>query len=171
MEGISDLLLISVCHADPGTLSDDDINEVEELISIFSALWRKSSLSVTIKVHIIETHLITYLRRFRGLGSYEESFIKKAHQEGVKMERRSANIKHIGTKATMHSCWERLGSNPAVEERVRNYNNKRKKRKINDVRVVNAKYQRNEKQRIKVENRQKAKNNNVELLVERGGQR
>ena len=39
MEGISDLLLISdaiysVCHADPGTLSDDDINEVEELISI-----------------------------------------------------------------------------------------------------------------------------------------
>ncbi len=171
MNKISDLLLLadtiySVSHAAPGTLTDEEINEVEKVVRIFSTLWRECDLSATIKVHIIESHLITYLRRFRGLGSYEESFIEMAHQEGVKMERRSANVKHVGTKANLHSNWERLGSNPDVKQRVDNYHNKRKRRKPDDSRVVKANDEKEMRQQIKVENRQTARNNHVDLIVE-----
>ena len=174
MNKISDLLLLadtiySVSHAAPGTLTDEEINEVGSVVRIFSTLWRSSGLSATIKVHIIESHLIAYLRRFRGLGSYEESFIEMAHQEGVKMERRSANVKHTGTKANLHSSWERLGSNPEVERSVDTYHNTRKRRKLDDSRVVQANNEKERRQQIKVENRQTARNNHVELLVQNDG--
>ena len=169
MRDISDLLMLadsiySQCHAPPGTLIADDLDEIEEVVRIFSLLWRSSGLSATIKVHIIEAHLMTYLHRFKGLGSYEESFIERAHQEGVKMERRSANVKAVERRATLHSCWERLQTNPLVEVRIREYDRIRAKRKREDTRVVIAENRRSEKKRVKVENRQSAKTNQEHIL-------
>ena len=75
------------------------MNDVEFTVRLFSELWRKIGLSATIKLHIIGCHLMTNLQRFRGLGGYDEEFIKRAHQEGCKMEKRSANIKDANIKA------------------------------------------------------------------------
>jgi len=63
-------------------------------------------MSVTVKVHNIEKHLVDdFLVRFRGLGEYDESFMERDHhQTGVKNEKKSANMKKsFDLKANLHS--------------------------------------------------------------------
>ena len=113
----------------------------------------------------VPIHLMTYLRRFRGLGSYDEEFIERAHQEGCKMEKRSANIKDANIKACLHSSWERLGTNPMVEESINKYQRNRRKRKADDSRNVETEKKRAAKKEVKLENRRNAKDRQSGILT------
>ena len=49
-------------------LSTDELDFFDQLCSLFGELWRKFGLNVSPKVHIIESHLNDYMRRFGRLG-------------------------------------------------------------------------------------------------------
>ena len=71
-------------------------------------------VSETRKAHNMEKHFMYFLRRFRGLKEYEESYMERDHQRGVQFGRRSSNYKLYRDKADLHSCWEQLRTNPRI---------------------------------------------------------
>ena len=150
--------IYSTCHAKAGTLDDAAINSADEVVGIFVQLWRESGISVTVKVHNIAAHLVNFLRQFRGLAEYDESFMERDHQTGVKNERKSSNVKKYERKAFLYSSWERLQKNPAVKRAIARYESERKKRKVDDPRCVRAAGREAQGKRIKVERREKSKN-------------
>ena len=93
-----------------------------------------------------------FLRRFRGLREYEESYMERDHQRGVQFERRSSNYKSYEDKADLHSCWERLRTNPRIILCENEHEAKREKRRqsqsVTDQREVNK--------RVKLEKREDA---------------
>jgi hypothetical protein len=168
---LRDLLILadsiySTCNAPAGTLDDDAITSTREVVSIFCAMWRQSGLSVTVKVHNIEKHLVSdFLERFRGLGEYDESFMERDHQTGVKNERKSANIKTFDSKAKLHSRWERLTKNPSVMNAMKRFEEKRKKRSADDVRVVRSSERQSGKKQRRVERRENTKIERIDWLT------
>ena len=76
------------------------------------------------------------------------------------MEKRSANI-----KASLHSLWERLGTNPMVEESINEYKRNRRKRKPDDSRIVESEKRRAVKKEVKLENRRNAKDRQSGILT------
>ena len=80
-------------------MSNADLTYAKETIQMLSALWRLAKLSVTVKAHIIDNHLMDFLKRFRGLGKYDEEFMERGHQDGMRNEQRSANVKSYAGKA------------------------------------------------------------------------
>ena len=97
--------LYSACHRPYGSMSNADLTDAKETIQILSALWRLVKLSVTVKAHIIDNHLMEFLKRFRGLGQYDEEFMERGHQDGMRNERRSANVKSYAGKSKLHLLW------------------------------------------------------------------
>ena len=91
-------------------------------------------VSVIRKAHNMEKHFMYFLRRFRGLREYEESYMERDHQQGVQFERSSSNYKSYEDKADLHSCWERLRTNPHRLLCVK-MSMKRRGRKEDNVRV------------------------------------
>ena len=41
-----------------------------------------------------------------SMSVYDGEFVERAHQEGVKMEKHSANVKDAQMKSHLHSKWE-----------------------------------------------------------------
>ena len=135
-------------------MSNTDLTDAKETIQMLSALWRLAKLSVTVKAHIIDNHLMDFLKRFRGLGQYDEEFMEGGHQDGMRNERRSANVKIYAGKAKLHSLWDRLGGNPYVFDVVKEYNSTRTKRARRAVNSIGNKAEQEEK-RTKVKNERK----------------
>ena len=79
------------------------------------------------------------------------------HQTGVKNERKSANIKTFNSKAKLHSRWERLTKNPSVMNAMKRFEEKRKKRSADDVRVVRSSESQGGKKQRRVERRENTK--------------
>ena len=130
--------IYSTCHRPAGTLTDEELEDVHETIEIFSKMWRVAGLSITIKAHIIEAHLIDYLRRFRGLGEYDEEFGERAHQDGLRHDKRTSNVKSFDEKANMYARHDRMVKHPSVLEEVKIYEAGRPKRSSGDARLVSS---------------------------------
>ena len=74
---LNDILIIadiifSICHIPDSYLTDTELDDAEETIEIMSRLWQEAELSVTVKAHIIHTHPMLFLRRFRGMSEYDK---------------------------------------------------------------------------------------------------
>ena len=153
---LSDLLILadliySTCHQPAGSLTDADVQKSQEIIQTFSDMWRNCDMvSLTRKAHNIEKHLFTYLRRFRGLKEYDESFIERDHQRGAQYHLRSSNVKKYDDLAKIHSSWERLTRNPRVASARKNYENSRRKRRTSEGVILRQ----SEEKRIKTEGRE-----------------
>ena len=83
------------------------------------------------------------------------------------MEKRSANIKDArNIKASLHSSWERLGTNPMVQESInKNKRNRRKRKADEDSRIVETEKKRAAKKEVKLENRRNAKDRQSGILT------
>ena len=54
--------------------------------------------------------------------------MERGHQDGMRNERRSANVKSYAGKSKLHLMWDRLGGNPYVFAVVKENNSTRTKR-------------------------------------------
>jgi hypothetical protein len=81
------------------------------------ALWRGLGISVTIKLHIIEDHIVDHLLDKKGFGDLTEDEGERAHQTGNSQEARSKNMKDSAVKATSHARWEAMSKNAQVRQR------------------------------------------------------
>ena len=80
------------------------------------------TLTVTPKIRILLTHLIDFLRRFKGLDKYDEEFIEWEHQRGSKKDWRAFSVKNMEAKAKLHATWELLDLHRDVLSALQDYN-------------------------------------------------
>ena len=61
--------------------TDSEKECAKEAISALMKCWRKTTLSMTLKAHIIEYHVTKFNDKW-GIGDKEESFVEQGHQVG-----------------------------------------------------------------------------------------
>jgi hypothetical protein len=66
-------------------------------VEALSKQWRDIGLSVTLKAHIMEQHIVPFNNKY-GLGDKEESFIESGHQIGIKENRRYQGMTNFEKK-------------------------------------------------------------------------
>jgi hypothetical protein len=58
-------------------LDSQEINDFGIMCKVFGVFWRKCSLNVTPKVHVVESHLIDVTKRFGRVGLFNENPIEE----------------------------------------------------------------------------------------------
>jgi hypothetical protein len=102
------------------------------------ALWRALGMSVTIKLHIIEDHLMDYLIAMKGFGDLTEDEGERAHQIGKQDEYRSKSAVDQAAKANSHAQWESMGKREEVIRRKDEVHQALKRKRVIDLGKVNA---------------------------------
>ena len=74
-------ILSHFCCQPHGSITDEEMVEIKDLVDKMDRLWRKLAKNVPPKVHTWH-HLVQALDRFRGLKFHNESKIEVAHQVG-----------------------------------------------------------------------------------------
>jgi hypothetical protein len=82
--GLIDAAFTALSIIDP---TDAEMDAAEANIKRLSLAWCEEKLSMNLKAHILEHHYIPFVRKFGGIGDYDESFIELAHQEGDRRAR------------------------------------------------------------------------------------
>jgi hypothetical protein len=109
------------------------------------SLWRALGLSVSVKLHIIEDHLIDMLVALQGFGDLTEDEGERGHQIGALHEYRSRNMKDVATKARAHSRWEQMDKNEGVKKRKLEIQETVKRKRSLNVKEENSKKKRKER--------------------------
>jgi len=66
--------------------NNEEKERASEAVKALSSQWRKNKLSVTLKAHVMEQHVVPCNNKY-GLGDKEESFIEMGHQIGLRENR------------------------------------------------------------------------------------
>jgi hypothetical protein len=74
--------------------TDDEKAKASQAAEALSKNWRDVGLSVTLKAHVMEKHIVPYNNKY-GLGDKEESFIEQGHQIGLKENRRYHGVTNL----------------------------------------------------------------------------
>ena len=98
------------------------VRELEALIASALKQARAIGISMTPKWHLLEDHILDQhiwlvKNGWGGIHWLDESFVERAHQEGVKEDRRTQGVKGYEAQQTAQFKAEERASNPKVEER------------------------------------------------------
>lgn len=73
--------------------------QAREAVTALMQYWRKLGLVITLKAHVMETHVSNFNDK-HGVGDKEESFIEQGHQVGAKENSRYARLTNFEKKST-----------------------------------------------------------------------
>ena len=98
------------------------VRELEALIASALKQARAIGISMTPKWHLLEDHILDQhiwlvKNGWGGIYWLDESFVERAHQEGVKEDRWTQGVKGHEAQQTAQFKAEERASNPKVEER------------------------------------------------------
>ena len=98
------------------------VRELGALIASALKQARAIGVSMTPKWHLLEDHILDQhiwlvKNGWGGICWLDESFVERAHQEGVKEDRRTQGVKGYEAQQTAQFKAEERASNPKVEER------------------------------------------------------
>jgi hypothetical protein len=116
------------CYQPYGSMSITDVGHAKKTIRMAKALWRDLMPTIPMKIHAWE-HLIEDLEQYRGMKSHQESQIERAHQNGVKQERRLCCVRDFKKKTQAIQRLAATSELPAVKAQVADTKSKMKKRK------------------------------------------
>ena len=106
--------LLALLRISNGKVTEADIVNARKHAKKAMESWRKLGLSVTMKAHLLEDHVIAMMARLNGIGDFMEDFIEQTHQFGDADERRSNGLRNRTLAANSHSKWEHVKNNPLV---------------------------------------------------------
>ena len=69
---------------------------------------------------------------------YDEEFGERGHQDGLRHDKRTSNVKSFDEKANMYARQDRMVKHPLVLEEVKIYEAGRPKRSSGDARLVSS---------------------------------
>ena len=90
-------LLSHYCYQSYGSLSDQDLTDAKTCVCRLTQAWKNVMPTIPVKVHMWQ-HLVANLRRFRRLQNHNDSHIERAHQVGVKDNRRFCGLRNFKLK-------------------------------------------------------------------------
>ena len=141
----------SLCYSKCGTLTDADLMRGDRLVDCIMKEWRALQFSMgKPKIHGLEDHIMTYLRRFRGLFEYTEEFVEKHHQKKKRNRDRTACMRSNKKSQVHMSQQEELCNNDKVQQAHSVYNTKRKKHKLTHAPPINNNINLKQLQRTRV---------------------
>jgi hypothetical protein len=108
---------------------DGAMAEVKEYAIKAIAAWRSLGLSVTLKAHCSEDHVCDQIRNFHGIGDYNEEFVERLHQDGVRTNKRVQTMTDRKKKYLHVARWQEATQNPKVKEMQLFVNEKRKRKR------------------------------------------
>ena len=98
------------------SFTSNDKKNLQRVVLLTMKQWRALNLSVTVKAHIIEDHLIDYIERYGGLGDFHEEFIERLHQDTKRFRRRMGHLQDFKKKCDAVTCWRRLENLDIVKD-------------------------------------------------------
>jgi hypothetical protein len=110
--------LFSLARTPSGLIGEEDINKLQDLVTLALQLWRGLDMSVTPKVHAIKDHLVHEIMRFKRIGDLGEDFVERSHQDGIRQQSQSKNAKKRVDEANQHCRCEHKQTHPSVMEKV-----------------------------------------------------
>lgn len=112
------------------------VEEARAYLTAGIASWKKLGFSVTPKVHLLEDHVLVFMLKYGGLGDYDEEFVERSHQTGVRgMVRNKFSARDQVRKYINLSRWEHAGANPLVAKVKEEVAEKRKSTKRKPAKV------------------------------------
>ena len=100
--------LFSIYRVKRFHITEEQIKNANTHVEHILALWRALGLSVTVKLHIIEDHVVDYLRDLRGFGDLVEDEGERGHQMGAHDEYQSKALRDNKEKSVAHAKWESM---------------------------------------------------------------
>ena len=73
-------------------VTEKDKHDLERFIKLTMIMWRALNLSVTVKAHVVESHLSCQIEMYKGLGDFVEEFIELLHQDTKRFRRRMGHL-------------------------------------------------------------------------------
>jgi NACalpha-BTF3-like transcription factor len=129
--------------------TDDEKIKAKYAVEALSKQWRDIGLSVTLKAHVMEQHIVACNNNY-GIGDKEESFIEQGHQIGIKENRRYQGMSNFQKKMEASLKARTIATHPLIIEqnqkvlqqtkrkrpdRVTNHNEGVEKIKSNNIQV------------------------------------
>jgi hypothetical protein len=137
--------LFSICRVKRFQITNDQLTNAGKHCLQILLLWRALGLSVTVKLHIIEDHVMDYLNKVKGIGDLTEDEGERAHQIGKGNEHRSKNASDNATKANSHARWESMQKREEVIERKKIVEQAVKRKSSSELRGAKAKKSKEER--------------------------
>ena len=97
------------------------------------ASWRALALLMSPKAHCMEDHCLSKLEDLKGLGGYDEEFVERGHQLGVRFQSRGRAIRDPVKRYLYFARWEHANRNPLVHQAISEVNRKRARKRKRDL--------------------------------------
>ncbi len=111
---------------------DNRKQKVKSFLVAALKCWRALKMSVTPKLHLLEDHLVDAMDMYGHLDNYDEEFVERAHQKGLKYNRMiKGSMRDAGRQYTYLARWEHARSKFQYEQ-IRVKVEECRKRKIID---------------------------------------
>jgi hypothetical protein len=101
--------------------SEEGILDAEQKVQKLMSVWCGLNMSITLKAHIIENHMIVKKRELCGFGDKYESFVELLHHDGRRIERRLNCVRSYAANHNRIIKTKKLGSHPEVVKRKDNH--------------------------------------------------
>ncbi len=73
-------------------VKDGDAEDLDRSIKLTLETWRALNLNITVKAHLLETHVLSQFQKFGGLGDFIEEFLEQRHQYTKKRKRAMGGV-------------------------------------------------------------------------------
>jgi len=109
--------LFSLLREKDSTLNVTEKNEqLAKFLDAAILCWRRLNMSVTPKLHILEDHLLDVIAHIETLQYFDEEFVERAHQKGLKYNRITKGMsRNPFRKYNYMARWERARSESALQ--------------------------------------------------------
>jgi hypothetical protein len=101
-----------------GTLTDAQLDQAGKWVGTLDSLWRLMFPTVPVKNHALTRHLLTDMRRLRGMKEYTEDDMEKYHQYGRKLEDQQRGSRNRVAAFSSFARFESLENNPDVANQM-----------------------------------------------------
>jgi hypothetical protein len=140
----------------------DEKKEARHAVEALSKQWSDIGLSVTLKAHVMEQHVVPFNNKY-GLGDKEESFIESGHQIGIKENRRYQGMTNF-QKITEASLKARtILTHPLIMQQNQKVLQRTKRKRPDRVTESNEGGKKLKSDNIKEENEQKKSSMSITL--------
>lgn len=115
-------------------VTEKDKTDLERFIKLTMKMWRALNLSVTVKAHVVESHLLSQIEMYKGLGDFVEEFIELLHQDTKQFRRRMGHLPDFEQQSSAMIFWNRLENLASVQDEQEKVlsGSKRKLKRHND---------------------------------------
>jgi len=101
-------------HSD--TEYDEKMKQLKLFLDTALQCWRRLNISITPKLHLLEDHVFDIIQNIKTLEYFDEEFVERAHQKGIKYNEITKGMSHNPLRKYNYMVrWEQSHAQSALE--------------------------------------------------------